>query len=271
MKKGYLLIFAFVLGAFSMQAQSPLSGKTFVLAPVAQALAVGPTQGDASWWSSTTGDLTTRACFFDDLYVFEADGTFRNELGADTWLETWQGASSESCGAPVAPHDGSASATWTYDATAGTVTINGTGAYLGLPKVHNTGELTTPADAVSSITYLAAFSANNDTMTLDINFGNGADGWWRFVLIESTPSNTNEVANEDLFSVFPNPATDQIQVQSDEQIDELSIYDVTGKLVFTQQTPAINETVDVSNLQSGLYILQARIGDKISVEKLMVQ
>ena len=85
-------------------------------------LRVGGAQGDMSWWSNGAGDVTTRACFFDDEFAFNADGSFSNVLGADTWLEGWQGVA-DGCGTPIAPHDGTTTATWTYDDIAGTITI----------------------------------------------------------------------------------------------------------------------------------------------------
>ena len=132
---------------------SPVAG-TWKMAPIAQALAVGPTQGDFSWWSNSAADVTTRACFFDDQFVFNEDGSFQNVQDGETWLEPWQGVDPESCGAPIAPHDGSNAATWAYDEAAGTVTLTGVGAHLGLEKVHNGGELGSPAEAVESITCL---------------------------------------------------------------------------------------------------------------------
>jgi hypothetical protein len=150
------------------------------MAPVAGALGVGPGLGDTSWWASGSGDVTGRACFFDDSYVFKADGTFANVLGAETWIEGWQGGA-DACGAPVAPHNGTAEATYAYNKTAGTVTINGKGAYLGIPKVFNGGELTKPSDAPDSITYNITLSDNDTTMVLDINIGGG---WWRFKLVK---------------------------------------------------------------------------------------
>ena len=42
--------------------------------------------------------------------------------------------------APVAPHDGSNSATYTHDASTGALVLTGKGAHVGLPKV-NGGEL----------------------------------------------------------------------------------------------------------------------------------
>jgi ribosomal protein S9 len=153
---------------------------TWKLSPVSGALGVGPALNNVSWWSSTTDDVATRACLFDDEYVFGADGSFQNILGAQTWVEAWQGTDPENCGAPVAPHDGTATATYTYDEAAGTITINGTGAYLGLAKVINGAEISSPADAADSITYIAALSADGLTLDIDIEVAGG--GHWSFKL-----------------------------------------------------------------------------------------
>jgi hypothetical protein len=74
----------------------PIVG-TWKLAPEAGALGVGPALNDVSWWSSSSDDVTTRACLFDDEYVFNADGTFQNILGSETWVEAWQGNDPEGC------------------------------------------------------------------------------------------------------------------------------------------------------------------------------
>ncbi len=159
---------------------SPLSG-TWALAPEAAAMGVGPDLGDISWWSNTADDVNLRACFFDDTYVFGSDGSFKNELGGETWIEAWQGGS-DSCGVTIAPHDGSIPATYSYDEIGGTLTIDGQGSFLGLPKVVNGEELTSPGDAPASITYDIALSENNTVITADINVGGG---WWRFKLVKN--------------------------------------------------------------------------------------
>jgi hypothetical protein len=159
---------------------TPLTG-TWQMAPEAGALGVGPNLGDISWWANSLADVTGRACFFDDTYVFGADGSFSNVLGTDTWIEAWQGAAADGCGAPVAPHNGSA-ATYTFDAVANKVTLNGTGAYLGIPKPYNGGELTSPANAPASITYDLTFTENNTRMIVDISIGSG---WWRFQMVKN--------------------------------------------------------------------------------------
>jgi hypothetical protein len=158
---------------------SPYEG-SWKMAPEAGALGVGETQGDISWWSNTEDDLTIRACFFNDTYVFGADGSFSNVLDGETWIEEWQGSDPPTCGTPVAPHNGTVAAT--YTSSAGSVTLNGTGAYLGIPKVFNGGELSDPADAPASITYIVEFSENSSVMTLDIDV---SGAWWRFKLVKN--------------------------------------------------------------------------------------
>ena len=145
----------------------------------AGALGVGPAPGDTSWWNCDAGCVSSRACYYDDLYVFGSDGAFYNVLGADSWIEGWQGGS-DSCGTPVAPHDGSNPATYTYDQGAGTVTLNGTGAYIGLPKVNNVGEL--PNVAVpNAITYSVTF-IDSDTISVVIETGSGV--FWQYRLVK---------------------------------------------------------------------------------------
>lgn len=158
---------------------------TWKMTPQAGSLAVGPSQGDGSWWSNSTADVATRACYFDDEFVFNANGTFNNVLGSQTWIEGWQGGT-DSCGTPVAPHNGTNAATWTYNATANTLTLNGVGAYIGLAKAYNGGELSSPANAPASITYTVS-SFTTTSLMLDIQIGGG---WWRFKLTKQSPTPT---------------------------------------------------------------------------------
>ncbi|MDG1311176.1 MAG: hypothetical protein P8P26_03850, partial [Porticoccaceae bacterium] len=81
------------------------------LSPEAGAFGVGPAKGDTSWYASGEADIAGRACLFDDIYRFGADGTFSNVMGDESWIEAWQGAATDACGALVAPHDGSNAAT----------------------------------------------------------------------------------------------------------------------------------------------------------------
>ncbi|MDP6877212.1 MAG: PKD domain-containing protein [Candidatus Marinimicrobia bacterium] len=153
---------------------------TWKVAPVAGALAVGPSQGDGSWWSLSEADVTTRACFMDDKYTLSADGSFSIAMDGETWLETWQ-ADSEVCGSPVSPYDGSGS--YTYEATETTLTVSGEGAFMGLPKANNAGELPN-VDVPTSITYTITEFVRDGAgkrLVLDVECGTGV--WWRFTFV----------------------------------------------------------------------------------------
>lgn len=181
---------------FNLQKQvatSPIEG-TWRMSPQAGAFGVGPGQGNTSWYANSLGDVTTRACFFDDQFVFNADGTFSNVQGSQTWIEGWQG-SPDSCATPVAPHNGSNPATYVYNSTNNTLTLNGVGAHLGLAKVYNGGELSSPSNAPASITYIVT-SISASLMTLDIEINAG--GWWRFILAkDGVPTCFDGIQNGD--------------------------------------------------------------------------
>ena len=158
-------------------AGSALAG-AWRLAPEEGALKVGPEEFSGAWWQLGEADVVTRACLMDDVYVFNADGSFENRLGGETWLEPWQGGD-EGCGAPVEPHDGSVPATWSYDADAGLVTLEGQGAFLGLAKAHNNGQLDAPYEAPASITY-NVYLEEDGSLTVSVDY---QEGWWTYKMV----------------------------------------------------------------------------------------
>jgi hypothetical protein len=181
-----------------ISAAPPVVG-SWKLAPEAGALAVGPEAGSSAWWANGTGDVSARACLFDDEYVIDADGSFTNMLGADTWLEGWQGVA-EGCGAPIFPHDASNSATWEYDETAGTIMLTGTGAFLGISKATNDGELANPGATPNTVTYKVTF-ADDNTMIVAIEAGSGVH--WTYKLIKESVVEPEPASLVGTWSVAP--------------------------------------------------------------------
>ena len=111
--------------------------------------------------------------------MFGDNGSFDNVQGDETWLEPWQGVEAEGCGAPAAPHDGSADATFVYDGDAQTLILNGAGAYIGLPKAINGAEIDSAASVPASITY-NAYLNEDGTMSVTVEAGDGV--WWNYLL-----------------------------------------------------------------------------------------
>jgi hypothetical protein len=193
-------------------AESPSSfvGK-WVLAGSNGSLGVGPAEFDVSWWSNDAGVTATRACLFDDEYVFNSDGSFRVEYQDETWLEPWQSGGAEECGAPVAPHDGSIPGTWNHDQEAGTLTIGGQGSYIGLPKAINGAEISSAADVPDSITYNAYL---NDDGTLSVTVEAGDGVWWNYKLAKTTVDTDGDgVADDD--DAFPTDPSETVDSDGD--------------------------------------------------------
>lgn len=163
--------------------EDPIFVGDWTLSPEAGALGVGPSAGNIGWWSNNSEDVQTRNCLFDDIFRFGSDGSFANVMGDQTWIETWQqGATSEGCATPIAPHDGSNNASFVFDSGAGTITVNGKGAHLGIPKVVNAGELNAnPAPSVPDSIVYEVVTSTSTSMTIQIGYGGG---YWTFKLVK---------------------------------------------------------------------------------------
>lgn len=261
MKNFYTLVFLISFSAAFAQVEG-----TWKVSPQADALGVGPELGDISWWSNSEDDLTTRACYFDDKYVFHTDGTFSNIQDDETWIEEWQGSDPPACGTPVPPHDGSNAATWIYDTGTGTVTLTVTGAYLGLAKVYNEGELSDPNNAPPFITYPVEFSDNGDTMTINISIGTG---YWRYIMVKEESSGIFESPIHQI-KIYPNPVSDVIYLENTQDFEDVSIYTLMGQLIY-QSDQVVNFSIPI-NFPPGIYTLRANGADgKQYFAKIMVQ
>ena len=67
----------------------------------------------------------------------------------------------------------------------------------------------------------------------------------------------------DKFSIYPNPAVDQVQIQTNlSQVgNSFFVYDFTGKLMFTGELMFENTTVDMSSFSNGMYLI--KIGNNL--------
>lgn len=74
--------------------------------------------------------------------------------------------------------------------------------------------------------------------------------------------------------IFPNPALDilNIQLAPGNDLSSIEIYSIEGELVFTELMMASNLlSVDISNLNSGMYILHLVKGDVIEMKKFAIK
>ena len=72
------------------------------------------------------------------------------------------------------------------------------------------------------------------------------------------------------FVLYPNPAIDQITVEYEDVIQEISIFSLRGKLLIRKKANSRAVQLDVSHLHPGSYILQSLSDDKVLLSKLVV-
>lgn len=74
------------------------------------------------------------------------------------------------------------------------------------------------------------------------------------------------------FSVYPNPAKDQVQLKANSIVVSVEVFDITGKLHFQDTPNAATATINVSSLNKGLYILKVHgIDGRIGTAKIYKQ
>lgn len=102
-----------------------------------------------------------------------------------------------------------------------------------------------------------------------VKFTNAADEDFQPVLNLTYGNSTADISQVEKanLSIFPNPTNGIITIQTDEQIENLTIYNVSGIKVEQINNPS--NTIDVQHLNAGMYIIQARINGKVVSTKFI--
>lgn len=70
-------------------------------------------------------------------------------------------------------------------------------------------------------------------------------------------------------NIYPNPVSGYLRVSSELEIEKLTIYDVSGKLLKEINQP--NDKISVSDLPSGMFVISFYTNDGVISEKIIVQ
>lgn len=75
--------------------------------------------------------------------------------------------------------------------------------------------------------------------------------------------------SRDNFGVYPNPVDDVLNIRSTNNIESILVYDVLGKLVIEAYPNIISPSLDMSDINSGVYFLNVTIGDSSKTVKII--
>jgi hypothetical protein len=100
-------------------------------------------------------------------------------------------------------------------------------------------------------------------------FGGTTSSVWSFTT-EDDPALSVEENEISLFNVYPNPVKSMAKIDTDLQIDSISIINHLGQSIITiDKNRIINNELDVSSLSAGLYFLNITSGDKTGLIKMI--
>ncbi|MEH6764416.1 MAG: T9SS type A sorting domain-containing protein [Aequorivita antarctica] len=73
----------------------------------------------------------------------------------------------------------------------------------------------------------------------------------------------------DKFSVYPNPVKDMLNIKSSTSVDNVTVYDLLGKVVLQENPGTISPAINMSNLASGSYLVKVTIGNSSKTVKVL--
>ena len=152
------------------------------------------------------------------------------------------------------------------------VTINGSvaGDALGYSQMNVDGNLTLFSSPTLNVTIEPSYLPSDGTSHAVITYSGSLSGTFDAVNIPntgwyvdySTPGEVNVIRDSVLdieniddasFSVYPNPTSGIINIQSKENIQKAELFDINGRLIFTKTS---NSQMNISKLSVGVYMLK---------------
>jgi hypothetical protein len=79
---------------------------------------------------------------------------------------------------------------------------------------------------------------------------------------------STETLSDNALVLFPNPTNSNVEIKTDETITSITVYDINGK---ESKIEPINNNIDLSNFQSGIYTLKIYTENGISTKKIIKQ
>ena len=88
------------------------------------------------------------------------------------------------------------------------------------------------------------------------------------VLFDVVAPNSVEELKLDKFSVYPNPVSDLLTIETSELVDEITIYNLLGSAVLNINPDNQTSVLDLSSFSFGMYLVEVRIDDAFKTIKI---
>lgn len=116
-------------------------------------------------------------------------------------------------------------------------------------------------------------SLTNADAQVRFTYDDNADWAWsagidNFTLDFTLSTDENGISN---FNMYPNPATEVLNVNAPAAIQEVKVFNLAGQVVLQQEIGATSSQLDVARLQTGAYLLQVTADGQTGTYKFVKQ
>ena len=94
--------------------------------------------------------------------------------------------------------------------------------------------------------------------------------WYDNLYIWRAPLSVNEFDTSSI-KLYPNPATSVLNIEASMMIEKVTVYNILGQEVISKSPNAELVLLDVSKLQSGIYIVKTSINGNVSSSRFIKQ
>lgn len=90
------------------------------------------------------------------------------------------------------------------------------------------------------------------------------------LIVEEPNINSNNLSSNNILC-WPNPASDFLNISSDDRIVKIEIYDITGRKIYNETANTNKLKIDINNFAPGLYLIEVRTRNQNYSNKFVVK
>jgi len=116
---------------------------------------------------------------------------------------------------------------------------------------------------------LQAISVSPTITTTYFVIGTGSNGCENISYVTINVDNCTLLKNndpKDIVEIYPNPTSGKLVINANEKINDIKIYDVSGKIIFKTNTTS---QLDISDKPNGIYFIKFKTGEQIITRKII--
>ncbi|MBC8884331.1 T9SS type A sorting domain-containing protein [Flavobacterium piscinae] len=115
---------------------------------------------------------------------------------------------------------------------------------------------------------VAGSLARNDIAQIGITTAMVDNVWYDNIYLHKNTLSVSSFETSNI-KMYPNPASTNFTIEAQEIVSNVSVYNVLGQEVVTNNPNNNQATIDISSLQTGIYVVKATINGNVSTSRIV--